>query len=112
MGEARSIHRLEVVNLKMGHERPEACPIERGVEYVLFVMTGYEHKVANEITRFWRVDGLQPFVPMYDTCFGKRVKCLWKNGSQCRVTFLLNPRSVVKNFTCWLAGSYGIQNIH
>ena len=39
--------------------------------YALFVMTGYEHEVANVISRSWRVDGLKPFVPMFDARFKK-----------------------------------------
>ena len=39
--------------------------------YALFVMTGYEHEVANIISRKWRVDGLRPFVPMFDAHFRK-----------------------------------------
>jgi len=39
--------------------------------YVLFAMTGYEHQLANVISRVWRIDGLRPFVPMYDTRFRK-----------------------------------------
>ena len=39
--------------------------------YALFVMTGYEHEVANVISRSWRVDGLKPFVPMFDARFRK-----------------------------------------
>ena len=39
--------------------------------YVLFVMTGYEHKVANIVSRHWRIDGLRPFVPMFDARFRK-----------------------------------------
>lgn len=39
--------------------------------YALFVMTGYEHEVAKVISRSWRVDGLRPFVPMFDARFRK-----------------------------------------
>jgi len=39
--------------------------------YALFVMTGHEHEVANIISRHWRVDGLRPFVPMFDARFRK-----------------------------------------
>ena len=37
--------------------------------YVLFVKTGYEHKTVGDINRGWKVDGLRPFVPMYDARF-------------------------------------------
>ena len=42
--------------------------------YALFVMTGHEHKVANIISRFWYIDGLKPFVPMFETHFRKSGK--------------------------------------
>ena len=44
--------------------------------YSLFVMTGYEHEVLDIISRTWHVDGLRPFVPMYDTRFRKLGKVL------------------------------------
>ena len=44
--------------------------------YVLFVTTGYEHKIANVISRFWDIDGLRPFVPMYDARFRKAGKVI------------------------------------
>ena len=37
--------------------------------YVLFVMTGYEQKILDEISRTWRIDGLNPFIPMYEAIF-------------------------------------------
>jgi len=39
--------------------------------YALFVMTGREHEVAGIISRHWRIDGLIPFVPMFDARFRK-----------------------------------------
>lgn len=39
--------------------------------YVLFAKTGYEHKVSHEIQNVWRVDGIEPFIPMYDAKFRK-----------------------------------------
>jgi len=44
--------------------------------YALFVMTGYEHEVANNILRLWRLDGLRPFIPMFDARFRKAGKVL------------------------------------
>ena len=44
--------------------------------YTLFVMTGYEHAVASTISRSWRIDGLRPFVPMFDARFRKAGKVL------------------------------------
>ena len=41
--------------------------------YVLFVITGMEHKAVDEISRFWRIDGVRPFVPMHEACFKKDV---------------------------------------
>jgi len=37
--------------------------------YVLFVKTGYEQKIANEISRVWRIGDSKPFVPMYEAHF-------------------------------------------
>ena len=34
-------------------------------------MTGHEHEVAGIISRYWRVDGVRPFVPMFDARFRK-----------------------------------------
>jgi len=42
--------------------------------YALFVMTGYEHKIANIISQFWRIDGLKSFVPVYGAHFRKAGK--------------------------------------
>ena len=42
--------------------------------YVVFVKTGYEHKVANEITCIWQVGDIRPFVPTYEACFRKSGK--------------------------------------
>ena len=42
--------------------------------YVLFVMTGHEHKMVAEISHIWKIDGLNPFVPMYDAHFRKAGK--------------------------------------
>lgn len=39
--------------------------------YTLFVKTGYEQLTVKEISRGWSIDGLRPFVPMYDTYFRK-----------------------------------------
>ena len=39
--------------------------------YTLFVRTGYEHYVMNQISTAWQVDGLNPFVPMYGARFKK-----------------------------------------
>jgi len=39
--------------------------------YTLFVMTGHEHEVASVISHYWRVDGVRPFVPMFDARFRK-----------------------------------------
>ncbi|MCL2406401.1 MAG: antiterminator LoaP [Defluviitaleaceae bacterium] len=39
--------------------------------YVLFVKTGYEQQTAYKISQVWKIDGLQPFIPMYDTYFKK-----------------------------------------
>jgi len=44
--------------------------------YALFVMTGQEHKVASTISRYWQIDGLRPFVPMFDARFKKANKVL------------------------------------
>lgn len=38
--------------------------------YVLFVKTGYEQKVMNDILT-WQIDGLHPYVPMRDVRFRK-----------------------------------------
>ena len=37
--------------------------------YVLFVMTGYEHKVKADITNVWKLSRSKPFVPIYEACF-------------------------------------------
>jgi len=37
--------------------------------YVLFVKTGYEQKVASEISARWYLEDSKPFVPMYDAIF-------------------------------------------
>jgi len=37
--------------------------------YAMFVMTGYEHKLVDFISRYWCIEGLKPFVPMYETRF-------------------------------------------
>ena len=42
--------------------------------YVLFTKTGYEHKTVREIDRVWKIDGLKPFVPMYDARFRRAGK--------------------------------------
>ena len=42
--------------------------------YVLFVLTGYEQRVLSEISRTWLLDGLSPFVPMYDARFRRSGK--------------------------------------
>lgn len=42
--------------------------------YVLFVKTGYEYRVADEISCNWQIEDAQPFVPMYDACFRKAGK--------------------------------------
>jgi len=39
--------------------------------YVLFVKTGYEHKLNEQITNVWRIDGLKSYVPMYEFRFRK-----------------------------------------
>lgn len=39
-------------------------------------MTGHEHKVADTISRLWRVDDLRAFVPIFDTRFRKDGKVL------------------------------------
>ena len=39
--------------------------------YTLFVKTGYEHTIVNQICSAWLVDELKPFVPMYDARFKK-----------------------------------------
>lgn len=44
--------------------------------YVLFVMTGYEHKTVKEISRTWLKEGLTPFVPMYDARFRRAGKVI------------------------------------
>jgi len=44
--------------------------------YVLFVLTGYEQRVANEITHTWPIDGIKPFVPMYDARFRRAGKVI------------------------------------
>jgi len=42
--------------------------------YVLFVKTGYEHKVADEISHGWEIEDVQSFIPMYNACFRKAGK--------------------------------------
>lgn len=42
--------------------------------YVLFVKTGDEQKVVNEILRRWDTTNIRPFVPMYDATFRKTGK--------------------------------------
>ena len=37
--------------------------------YVLFVKTGYEQKIKNEIYKFWKLENSKPFVPMYEARF-------------------------------------------
>ena len=44
--------------------------------YTLFVATGYEHKIERTISLFWRIDGLKPFIPMYDTRFRRAGKII------------------------------------
>ena len=51
--------------------------------YVLFVKTGYEYKIVNEITKSWKIDGLNPFIPMYDYIFRRD----GKDNKETRVLF-------------------------
>ena len=44
--------------------------------YVLFVKTGYEDYMAQQISRTWQINGLKPFVPVYDSYFKKGGKLL------------------------------------
>ena len=44
--------------------------------HVLFTKTGYEQKVADEIANNWRVDGIKPFIPMYDVKFRTQGKVI------------------------------------
>jgi transcriptional antiterminator NusG len=44
--------------------------------YVLFVKTGYEDKVVNEIKRSWKVGEIRPFVPKRDSKFRKAGKVI------------------------------------
>lgn len=42
--------------------------------YVLFVKTGYEQKIASEISRAWSIGDSKPFVPTYKAHFKKAGK--------------------------------------
>ena len=40
--------------------------------YVLFSKTGYEQKLSDEIERAWHIDGIKPFIPMFDARFRRQ----------------------------------------
>jgi transcriptional antiterminator NusG len=42
--------------------------------YVLFAKTGYEQKAVDEISRAWKIDDLNPFIPTYDMPFRRAGK--------------------------------------
>jgi len=37
----------------------------------MFVMTGYEHEIERTISKYWRIDGVRSFIPMFDARFKK-----------------------------------------
>jgi len=37
--------------------------------HVFFTKTGYEPNVVRDITNIWRIDGIKPFIPLYDVKF-------------------------------------------
>ena len=73
---------MVVCLVHMVHERPKVCPfvelqeVDEMAWYAMFVMTGHEHEVADIISNYWRVDGVKPFVPMFDVRFRKAGKVL------------------------------------
>jgi len=60
--------------------------------YVLFVKTGYEHRVADEIFYNWQIKDVSVFVPMHDASFKKAGKVfLEKRLSMPSYVFIESP---------------------
>ena len=71
-------------------------------------MTGYEDDVASIISRHWRIEGIKPFVPMFDARFRKAGEVLsekrrWIPGyifiesNMCGVEFYLAVKPYISN---------------